>query len=177
MSKKLDVLEAASKVILDEGVSRFTLDTVAQKANVSKGGLLYHYATKDDLIKAMNSHVIESFRILIEKHVASGNTYHKAYLMATLDSLKEHSKLQHITTSLLAAISTNREILDLWKEEYNYLNKKLSKERYKPEYSLLVKSVCDGLWFSRLFDFGHINHDDEQVIISYLLDLLEEEQL
>ncbi|GIO25339.1 TetR/AcrR family transcriptional regulator [Oceanobacillus sp. J11TS1] len=172
MSKKLDLLEAASRVILDKGVNRLTLNAVAQEANVSKGGLLYHYATKDELIKGMNLHVIAGFRKLIEKHVADGYSYHEAYLITTLDSLKKDSTLMGITTSLLASISTNRELLNLWREEYKYLNEKLSEEDYKLEYSLLVKSVCDGLWYSKLFEFGHIDQDDEQKVIDYLLELL-----
>lgn len=175
MSKKLDLLEAASKVVLDKGVNRLTLDSVAQEAGVSKGGLLYHYATKDELIKAMNLHVIEFFRTLIEKHVTAGYSYHEAYLLGTLDSLNENKKLLDVTTSLLAAISANREVLNLWREEYIDLNQKLSEEDYKLEYTILVKSVCDGLWFSKLFDFGNIDHNDEQKVISYLLDLLKED--
>lgn len=173
MSKKINILEATSKVVLSKGVSGLTLDAVAKEASVSKGGLLYHYATKDELIKAMNIHVIKSFRELIEKHAALGHTYHEAYLLGTLDSVKERSIIFDITTSLLAAIATNREVLDLWKEEYAFINEKLSKEDYKLEYSLLVKSVCDGIWFANLFNFGHLDHNDEQTVIHYLLELLE----
>src|SRR5699024_4413460 len=126
--------------------------------------------TKDELIKAMNVHVIESFRNLIDEHVRSGCSYHQAYLLATLDSLKKNSELLDVATSLLAAIATNREVLDLWREEYQFLNDQLSKEEYKAEYSLLVKAVCDGLWFSKLFDFGHIDSDDAQKVISHLLE-------
>src|SRR5699024_7546695 len=111
------------------------------------------------------------------EHVSSGCSYHQAYLLATLDSLKENTELLDVATSLLAAIATNREVLNLWREEYRFLNDQLSKEDYKQEYSLLVKSVCDGLWFAKLFDFGHIDSDDEQKIIGHLLDLLEEDQL
>lgn len=171
MSKKLDLLKATSRVISDSGVNRLTLDAVAQEANVSKGGLLYHYATKDELIKALNLHVLENFRKLIEKHVATGSSYHEAYILATLDSLKKDD----VTTSLLASISTNRELLNLWREEYKYINEKLSKEDYKIEYSLLVKSVCHGLWFSDLFHFEQIDHDDKQKLINYLFDLLKED--
>lgn len=176
MSKKVMLVEAASKVILDKGVSHLTLDAVAHEAGVSKGGLLYHYATKDDLIKAMNQHIIASYRALIEQHTTPDNTYHEAYLLATLDTLEENSILRNLTTSLIAAVSTNTEILSLWREEYKYINQKLTEENYKPEHTILVKSVCDGLWFSKLFTFEHISREDGELAIQYVLDLISQEE-
>lgn len=177
MSKKIDLIEATSRVVEDKGISGLTLEAVAQEANVSKGGLLYHYATKDDLIEALNVHVIKNFRTLIDKHVALENSYHEAYLLATLDTLQENVMPFDITTSLLAAIAMNREVLDLWRAEYKYLHEQLSHEKYPPEYSLFVKSICDGLWFSKLFGFEHIDQNDEKRVIEYVLWLLKEGEL
>lgn len=46
------ILDAAEAVILDSGGRTFTLDAVAQRAGISKGGLVYTFATKDDLVRA-----------------------------------------------------------------------------------------------------------------------------
>jgi len=43
------VLDAYEAILLDEGGRAATLDAVARAAGVSKGGLLYHFASKDDL--------------------------------------------------------------------------------------------------------------------------------
>jgi AcrR family transcriptional regulator len=47
------ILDAAEGLILTRGVAGFTLDGVAQAAGVSKGGLLYHFRSKDSLISGM----------------------------------------------------------------------------------------------------------------------------
>jgi AcrR family transcriptional regulator len=47
------ILDAAEDLITTEGVSGFTLDAVAQAARVSKGGLLYHFSSKDSLISGL----------------------------------------------------------------------------------------------------------------------------
>lgn len=174
MSTKIQLIDAASHVILTKGVNNLTLNAVAEEANVSKGGLLYHYRTKDALIIAMNKHVIKGFRAYIEEYADKGYTYHRAYLYATLEMIRERTDLFDITTSLLAAIATNHDVLNLWREEYNFLNDKFSREDYPQEYTLLVKSVCDGLWFSKLFHFDHMSKQDEQTVITYLLDLIDE---
>jgi AcrR family transcriptional regulator len=53
--KKIDrdrILDAAESVILDSGGRTFTLDAVAERAGISKGGLVYSFATKDGLVRA-----------------------------------------------------------------------------------------------------------------------------
>ena len=40
------ILDAAEAVVIERGVKGMTLETVAAKANLSKGGLLYHFPSK-----------------------------------------------------------------------------------------------------------------------------------
>jgi AcrR family transcriptional regulator len=47
---------AALRVALDKGFGHVTLTSVAERAGVSKGGLLYHFPTKRKLIEAMLRH-------------------------------------------------------------------------------------------------------------------------
>src|ERR1700692_1829110 len=41
------ILDAAERVILESGGRNFTLDAVAERAGISKGGLVYSFPTKD----------------------------------------------------------------------------------------------------------------------------------
>lgn len=50
------IFRAAMRVALGRGFGHVTLDAVAREAGLSKGGLLYHFATKRDLIAAMLRH-------------------------------------------------------------------------------------------------------------------------
>lgn len=47
------ILDAALKVIGDAGACRMTLDAVAAAAEVSKGGLLYHFPDKETLLRGL----------------------------------------------------------------------------------------------------------------------------
>jgi AcrR family transcriptional regulator len=47
------ILDAAEELVCTRGIAGFTLDAVAQAAGVSKGGLLYHFRSKDSLIAGM----------------------------------------------------------------------------------------------------------------------------
>ena len=47
------VLDAFERVISDRGERAATLDAVAAEAGVSKGGLLYHFSSKSDLVDGL----------------------------------------------------------------------------------------------------------------------------
>lgn len=47
------ILDAAERIVLRRGVGGLTLEAAAREAGVSKGGLLYHFASKEALLSGM----------------------------------------------------------------------------------------------------------------------------
>ncbi|HEV2228704.1 MAG TPA: TetR/AcrR family transcriptional regulator [Steroidobacteraceae bacterium] len=47
------LLDAAERVVVESGATHLTLDAVAKSAGVSKGGLLYHFPSKEALLEGM----------------------------------------------------------------------------------------------------------------------------
>jgi len=58
------VLDAAERLVDRHGAARLTLAGVAWEAGVSKGGLLYHFGTRDELIAAMLAAVANNPKLL-----------------------------------------------------------------------------------------------------------------
>src|SRR5580704_15178811 len=56
------ILDAAESVILESGGRNFTLDAVAARAGISKGGLVYSFATKDGLVRAALEREVTRFQ-------------------------------------------------------------------------------------------------------------------
>ncbi|MEM7220811.1 MAG: TetR family transcriptional regulator [Pseudomonadota bacterium] len=63
---KQRLLIAAAEVTQIDGAGNLTLDKVAERAGVSKGGLLYHYPSKRALLEGMLTHLLQT----IESRVA-----------------------------------------------------------------------------------------------------------
>src|SRR6476620_7880035 len=55
------ILHAAFALIRREGVARLTIEAVAQEAGLSKGGVLYHFRSKESFIQAMVASLVERF--------------------------------------------------------------------------------------------------------------------
>ena len=61
------ILDAAEAVVVELGAHRLTLDLVAARTGISKGGLAYNFKTKDDLVTAIVNREIGRFRAEMER--------------------------------------------------------------------------------------------------------------
>nr|BFF11770.1 hypothetical protein GCM10025699_30730 [Microbacterium flavescens] len=61
------VLDAFEAILIDEGERSATMDATARAAGVSKGGLLYHFGSKD----ALEAALLERLHALVEDDVAA----------------------------------------------------------------------------------------------------------
>lgn len=144
---KANLITATAKVAQQHGVQHLTLEAVAQAAGVSKGGLLYHYPTKDHLLIALTEYAIAAFRDALNRHHAAGASLHEAYVLATQDGLASEEHLMHHSSGLLLAAASSPEALALWHTEYAQLAALLAAEPVEKPISLLVQTACDGVWF------------------------------
>ncbi|GHB06431.1 MULTISPECIES: TetR/AcrR family transcriptional regulator [Streptomyces] len=60
-SKRTQILEAAARVVEREGVKSVTFDSVAAEAGLTKGGLLYHFTSREDLVQAIHQHLADQW--------------------------------------------------------------------------------------------------------------------
>jgi AcrR family transcriptional regulator len=63
------ILDAAERVILESGGRNFTLDAVAESAGISKGGLVYSFATKDGLVRAALEREVTRFQEAVRQRL------------------------------------------------------------------------------------------------------------
>lgn len=86
-------LDAAATVFRERGVAA-TLDDVANAAGLSKGGLLYHFSGKDDLLRALITDLADSWRAAVSDAIdpsdqAAGRLT-RAYIRASLNGENAH---------------------------------------------------------------------------------------
>jgi AcrR family transcriptional regulator len=155
-SKNL-ILDAAERVVIRDGGAHLTLDAVAAEATMSKGGLLYHYRTKDDLIRAMIIRLQDEFDAELKRQAAEDpapeGRYTRAYVNATLarDSSPFSIRLGQISAALLAAVATNPSLLEPLREKDRLVCASLTSDGIDPVMATIARLAADGLWVLRLF--------------------------
>lgn len=56
-SKRDTILEAAKRLIQRDGVTALTFESLAAESGLTKGGLLYHFPSRDELLRGLHAHV------------------------------------------------------------------------------------------------------------------------
>ncbi|MFZ4453996.1 TetR/AcrR family transcriptional regulator [Salibacterium aidingense] len=175
MKKQQQILEGASKVVAEQGLHRLTLDAVAKECGLSKAGLIHHFPNKEALITAMNEQVADRFSESIEDAYRQQSSYNKAYLNGSLKELNGPEVL-NVSTSLLAAAATNRELIKPWNEKYQEIDDKMKQDGVSEELAQIVRLVSDGLWFANMFDLLPLSEQEQENIKTYIFEWIEKEK-
>src|ERR1051326_2846062 len=105
--------DAAEQVVARDGVKNLTLDAVAREAGVSKGGLLYHFSTKQALVTGvvarLVAHCETSQSDSIADEAGGPGWAGRAYLRARTECGSAENKPLHI--ALLVAAGTDPQLL------------------------------------------------------------------
>ncbi|MEU5877940.1 TetR/AcrR family transcriptional regulator [Spirillospora sp. NPDC047279] len=144
--KKDALLDAAETVLSEHGTQALTLAAVADRAGVSKGGLLYHFPTKEALVKALVTRVIEEFDDLIAEHDdGSPGSYTRAYVEATFTVFTEGDRT-HRRWSAITAAATDPELAEPLNEAMARWHGRGRGEDPDPVTASVVRLAAEGLW-------------------------------
>ena len=80
------LVKAGYAEILEKGIQATTIDSVVARAGVSKGGALYYYRTRDDLLYAVLKWLLSQLDRTLEQ-VASGQQSPRARLASEMEVL------------------------------------------------------------------------------------------
>lgn len=150
------------------------MEAVAEKANVSKGGLLYHYPNKSILLAAMVNHLMESFEQAIESQIAqSGSkiTWLEAFVAMSFDP--NHSQLVE-SAGILAAVANDPSLLEPLRERYKVWQGKAEASGLDPNLATIVRLAADGLWFTELFNVSPLSDEQRSQVLDALLTLIKD---
>lgn len=167
------ILTAAEKVVLESGAAHLTLDAVARRAGVSKGGLLYHFPSKEALLQGMIARRVGQCR---QDRQESQQRYPKdkaALLKAIVESgLDEDDPSRRINAAALAAVANDSSLLSPVKEHNIQLFKELAAFENFGRASLVVLAV-QGLWLMETLQVSPLHPRQRSAIIKELLSLAE----
>lgn len=89
-----EIVDAAVMEFAEKGYEKTSMNSIAKRANLSKGGIYHHFDSKSELLLAANRKVTEPAGVLIEELNRIENPADKirAYIRGYLEYWAEHSK-------------------------------------------------------------------------------------
>jgi AcrR family transcriptional regulator len=181
-SSRERLMAAAVQVALREGISAMTLDAVAKEAGVSKGGLLYHFASKDELLAAMLAHHADLCQKTIESRMASDPNPKGRWFRALVQTITGAEgacsglpEMPRFMIAMLAASATNPRLLDPIRERLKLARERLLEDGPNGLRQVALWPAVFGLNLWR--HLGVLDDDDpvRQAIVAELLKLAEDE--
>ncbi|HSI66646.1 MAG TPA: TetR/AcrR family transcriptional regulator [Planococcus sp. (in: firmicutes)] len=169
-TRKIEILHAASKIVSERGIFNLTLEATAAEAGVSKGGLLYHFPSKEALVKGMVEHLADNY----QRKIADGannsleekGKWTKAYVEVTFN---EPYQNRDMNSGLLAAKAVNAELLDPIRQLYTEWQEQIENDGIDPIKATIIRLATDGIWLSELFDIHHIEEEKKKKVYEKLI--------
>ena len=170
------ILQAAEDIVAKRGPAHLTLETAANEAKVSKGGLFYHFRSKEALLEAM---IRRSMQLLETEHTkvaesltGERNGKLKANIIGTLRHLEGQ---RPVLTAVVAAIANDPKLVEPMREslrnEFQVLCKELS---LRMEDVAVLFLASQGLLLMELLGLSFLTPSQIRKVTQRMLQLVEE---
>lgn len=170
------IIDAAEKVVVEIGAGHLTLDAVAAKAKVSKGGLMYHFPSKDALLRAMVARLVERFEAIEAKEQESFGKQKGASLKAHVRAGLGHPEFNRISAALLAAAANEPKLLLPVRKRQIERFAQFKAAGLPFEESAIVVLATSGLWLFELLQISPFDGRQRSRIVKKLLKLAENKE-
>ncbi|RAU20372.1 TetR/AcrR family transcriptional regulator [Paramagnetospirillum kuznetsovii] len=174
MSTSDTIIDAAMAIVRDQGVGKLTLDAAAKVAGVSKGGVLYHFKSKDDLIRGMVQRLIDQCdqlnRDYYQREPEGPYRWARTLVRACFDPTGPAN--DPVGGALLAAITVNPDLMAPVHAMYALWQDRIASDSPDVTRAGLIRTAMDGLYFQRLMGIRLGDDKAGECLMRHALDLL-----
>nr|WP_246461384.1 TetR/AcrR family transcriptional regulator [Nocardia transvalensis] len=164
-------------MLLDKGMSQVTLESVAASAGVSKGGLLYHFKSKDALLAGLVRRLGERADEQLRNSVADGRSVAEWYLQTPSPDSDSDALELALYRSMVAAMRTvdapageqDDEVQRALAEVMDAPGAGLDTEIDDPVRADIIRLVGDGVYLRALLGLPPIDPDRYRAVVAHLL--------
>jgi AcrR family transcriptional regulator len=150
-SKKKALLDAAIRVAAEGGVEALTIESLAEAAGVTKGGVQYHFRSKDTLYQELLDYALSLFDLALEEKAPPGSKP-GAWLHAYVDlSLGPPTPYDHAVATLLAGIPVNDERASPYRRFAAKWKERANADGQDPATNTIVRLAADSVWMERAY--------------------------
>lgn len=170
------LLDAAERVVARDGARKLTIDAVVRESGFSKGGVLYNFPSKLDLIKGMVARMVARFTARHETAIAEAEAGGAPPLKAMVHALicEEKEMDREVSMGLLAALAENPELIDPIRDAIAKMRADILARAADPELANIVLLAADGLHFSDILGLDILSETERDAVEARLLALVTE---
>lgn len=163
---KQRILEAADGLARDVGPGHISLEAVAARAGVSKGGLLHHFPSKDRLLRALVEHYLKAFDEALAARQAETEDAPDSVTHAFLDLfIREHERRQPPPSGLMIALAENPGLLEPVRHYNRMFLDRMKENASDPDMAVLVFLALRGMRNMQMLNMDVLRADEVDALI------------
>lgn len=164
-------MAAALELVGELGANHVSLDAVAERAGVSKGGLLYNFPTKADLLKALVAlHLVEADVRRADAEVRLSGARNRT-ACAHLDAVGLELCKEKAPSGFLAAVAENPDLLAPVRAHNAALVERL-RTGDDPVLGLIAFLAVEGLRSGDVFEVNVLTPSERRAVVERLRAML-----
>ena len=169
------ILDAAESVILDSGGRNFTLDAVAERAGISKGGLVYTFATKDGLVRAALEREMARFQEAVGKRLGGRSVKPFELVLAHIEeALDEDDATTRKAAFLVTALVHAPDMMEPARRYYRELLDPLLPESGDAQKVRNALLAVEGIFLLRGLGFVEVSEEEHKSVLLHARDIVRE---
>lgn len=172
-SSRHKIVAAAMELAKEDGPGHVSLDAVARRAGVSKGGLLYHFPSKNLLLQAIVAQHLDAFDDALCVKTAEKQEKADSVIAACVDLYEIDCKEGMPKASgFLAALVENPDLMLPARKFSRRLLDKIRANASDEAAALVVFLALEGLRCLPLLDIDVLSEDERNLVVARLHDMV-----
>ncbi|MDP9836952.1 AcrR family transcriptional regulator [Neorhizobium huautlense] len=149
------LLDQAARHAAEDGLSAITLQSVADAAHVTKGGLLHHFPSKQALIEAVFEDLLgtldEEIDRLMQADTAANGSFTRAYIAAFFEVARAGDASPWAALSV--SCMTDAKLRARWSQ---WMHERLERhsETDSAPHLAIARYAADGIWLANLTEIS-----------------------
>jgi AcrR family transcriptional regulator len=169
------IIAAAMEIVRERGPVQLTIDETAKVAGVSKGGVLYHFPSKDELVHGMIEAMVSKFDVLYPSIYESlpAGPYRSAKAIILTLTHPEGPYSDPVAPAILAAAVLKPELLETVRSRSKECLDRLASDSPDPVLARVACLSVDGQWMMGAVGLETFTEDDRRRLTERALALLD----
>lgn len=162
---KLEIVQLAAKLFIEEGYSKTTFSKIAKTLDLSTGNITFYFKTKEHLLAVLAKELFDFQNLLMEEEANEGMSSLLSYCLE-LTTIASVCKDNEVIKDFYVSCYSSQMILDLIRENDKEKTKNVFKE-FNPDWTddkwIAIENIVSGIEFATIMTSEKVTPLDIQI--------------
>jgi AcrR family transcriptional regulator len=158
------VLAAAEALVKDMGAAHLTYDELVRRSGITRGGITYHFPTKDALLEALVENDLERWRSCLAEQRERQSGPAAELLACIVSGTEPDEETARLCAGLLSATVASKDLAAPWRAHFAETFRTVG-EGPEPDTARVLLLAVEGLFWMETLGLSPLDaHERERVV-------------